>query len=45
VTTRAASQLVTRLANQGLVTEVTGRKRNRLFAAQEILEIVSPPEV
>jgi Fic family protein len=45
VTTRAANQLVARLATQGLVVEVTGRKRNRLFAAREILEIVSPPEV
>ena len=44
VTPRAASQLIQRLVNRGIVTEVTGRRRNRLFAAEEIVRIVSSHE-
>jgi hypothetical protein len=29
--------------DQGIVTEITGRQRNRRFAAREIIAIVSPP--
>jgi Fic family protein len=43
VTTRAANLLVQRLVDQGIVTEITGRQRNRRFAAREIIAIVSPP--
>lgn len=44
VTSRAANQLVQRLVDQGMLTEVTGRQRNRRFAAREILAIISPPD-
>jgi hypothetical protein len=43
VTTRGANQLVQRLVDQGILTEITGRQRNRRFAAREIIAIVSPP--
>ncbi|MGH2617145.1 MAG: Fic family protein [Thermomicrobiales bacterium] len=43
VTPRAANQLVRRLVEQGILVEITGRQRNRRFAAREILEIISPP--
>lgn len=43
VTSRAANQLVQRLVNQDILIEITGRQRNRRFAAREILDIVSPP--
>jgi Fic family protein len=43
VTTRAANQLVQRLVDQGILVEITGRQRNRRFAAREIIAVVSPP--
>jgi Fic family protein len=43
VTTRGANQLIQRLVDQGILTEITGRQRNRRFAAREIIAIVSPP--
>ena len=43
VTTRGANQLILRLVDRGLLVEITGRQRNRRFAAREIIAIVSPP--
>jgi Fic family protein len=43
VTTRGANQLIQRLVDHGILTEITGRQRNRRFAAREIIAIVSPP--
>jgi Fic family protein len=43
VTQPGASRLVQQLVEQGIVTEITGRQRNRRFAAREIIAIVSPP--
>ncbi len=40
VTTRAAQQNVDRLVRAGIVKEVTGKQRNRIFVAQKILRIV-----
>jgi Fic family protein len=40
VTRRAADQLVQRLIGQGILKEITGRQRNRQFAAREIIEAV-----
>jgi Fic family protein len=44
VTHRAASRLVGQMVAAGILVEVTGRQRNRQFAAHEILEIMSPPD-
>jgi Fic family protein len=41
VTRRAANQMVQRLTARGILIEITGRQRNRKFAAHEILAIVS----
>ncbi len=41
VTSRAANQLVQRLSDLGIVVEITGRQRNRRFAAPEILAIIN----
>ena len=43
VTTRGANQLIERLVDRGILVEITGRQRNRRFAAREIIGIVSPP--
>jgi len=43
VTRRGANQLVQRLVDHGILAEVTGRQRNREYAALEILAIVNPP--
>lgn len=40
VTTRAAQQNVDRLVQAGIVKEVTGRQRYRVFVAQRIIQIV-----
>ncbi|MBA3450902.1 MAG: Fic family protein [Chloroflexia bacterium] len=44
VTERAASRLVAEMVDTGILIEVTGRKRNRRFAAREIIEIISPAD-
>jgi hypothetical protein len=44
VTPRAANQLVQRFADSGMFVEITGRQRNRRFAAPEILAIMNPEE-
>jgi Fic family protein len=43
VTQPGASRLVQQLVDQGILVEITGRQRNRRFAAREIIAIVSPP--
>ena len=40
VTTRAAQQNVDRLLQAGILKEVTGRQRYRIFVAQRIIQIV-----
>jgi Fic family protein len=40
VTTRAAQQNVDKLLREGIVKEVTGRQRYRVFVAQKIIQIV-----
>jgi len=40
VTFRAASQLVDKLVEGGVLSEVTGQSRNRVFTASEILAVV-----
>jgi Fic family protein len=40
VTTRAAQQNVDKLVGAGILKEVTGKQRNRIFMAQRILRIV-----
>jgi hypothetical protein len=44
VTYSAASRLVAQMIDAGILFEVTGRRRDRRFAAREILEIISPPD-
>ena len=44
VTQPGASRLVQQMVDRGILTEVTGRQRNRRFAALEILEILDAPE-
>ncbi|WP_066662698.1 helix-turn-helix domain-containing protein [Sphingomonas sp. CCH9-E2] len=39
VTTNTAAALITDLTAQGILTEVTGRRRNRLFAFREYLDL------
>jgi Fic family protein len=43
VTQPAASRLVQQMVDRGILEEVTGRQRNRRFAAREILEILDAP--
>ena len=40
VTTRAAQQNIDRLVQEGILKEVTGRQRYRVFVAQKIIQIV-----
>jgi Fic family protein len=44
VTQPGASRLVQQMVDRGILAEVTGRQRNRRFAALEILEILDAPE-
>jgi Fic family protein len=44
VTQPAASRLVQQMVDRGILEEVTGRQRNRRFAALEILELLDAPE-
>jgi Fic family protein len=43
ITNTAAQQNVERLVAEGILTEVTGRKRNRIYLAARILEIIESP--
>jgi Fic family protein len=45
VTRRAADQLVQRLVDRGMLVEVTGRQRDREFAAREIVAILEASDV
>jgi Fic family protein len=40
VTTPTAQKAIDSLVNQGILTEVTGRKRNRVYLSQRILDAV-----
>jgi len=44
VTQPGASRLIQQMVDRGILEEITGRQRNRRFAALEILEIVDAPE-
>jgi Fic family protein len=44
ITTRAASLLVQRMEDEGILSEVTGQQRNRRYAALQILDILSSAE-
>ena len=39
----AASRAVKQLENAGIVRERTGHKRNRVFAAEEVIEVLGRP--
>lgn len=43
VTNAAAQQNVERLVGEGILEEVTGRRRNRVYLAPKILEIIEAP--
>ncbi len=43
VTPKAAGQIVERLVGAGILREITGKKRGRLFLADEILQAVDAP--
>ncbi|HET8563661.1 MAG TPA: helix-turn-helix domain-containing protein [Candidatus Binatia bacterium] len=45
VTARSAQLNVDKLIEAGILREVTGRQRNRLFAAPEIISIVEAQEI
>jgi Fic family protein len=42
VTPRAANQLIQHFVDRRMLVEITGRQRNRRFAAREIMKIVDP---
>ena len=44
VTVVSAQRIVDKLCQAGVLSEVTGRKKHRVFAAREILEAVAGPE-
>lgn len=43
ITTAAAGRIIKKLEDEGVVTEVTGGMRNRVFFAKEIAEIILQP--
>lgn len=45
VTPRAARLNVEKQVEAGILTEITGRQRNRIYAAQEIIDILERQEV
>lgn len=40
VSFEAARRLVKRLEDEGVLEEITGRRRNRVYAAREIIEVL-----
>jgi Fic family protein len=44
VTNVSAQRIVDKLCDANILTEVTGRKKHRVFAAREVLEAVAGPE-
>ncbi|MBD3239245.1 MAG: Fic family protein [Chitinivibrionales bacterium] len=44
ITPRAAQQNIDKLIQAGILTEITGRRRNRMYAAQEILATMERAE-
>lgn len=45
VTYSAAKQIIKKLADSGVVVEITGKQRNRLFVARDILAVIEAPDV
>ena len=45
VTPRAAQLNVDKLIKSGILKEATGRRRNRIFVAAEIIDIIEAPEI
>ena len=45
VTSRAAQLNVDKLIKSGILKEATGRRRNRIFVAAEIIDIIEAPEI
>jgi len=43
VSFEAARKLVSALEEQGVLEEITGRRRNRVYAAREILQVLQGP--
>jgi len=43
VTNRSAQKIIDRLEQDGVLTEVTGRARNRIYLAERVLEIIELP--
>lgn len=43
VTPRATGQCVTKLVDAGVLREITGQKRNRVFAADDVVAIIEAP--
>ena len=43
VTPRSAQQIIGKLTTAGILREVTGRRRNRRYAAPEIIEVLEAP--
>ena len=43
VTYRAANNNIAKLLKAGILREVTGAKRNRIYIAEEVLEIINRP--
>jgi ribosomal protein S25 len=43
ITFEAARRLVNRLEGEGVLEEITGRRRNRVYAAQEIVRVLQGP--
>ena len=44
VTARSAQMHIDRLVEAGILKEITGQKRNRIYLAQEVLRVVDEPE-
>ncbi len=44
VTGRAAQNHIDRLVEAGILREITGQKRNRIYLADEVLQLMEEPE-
>ena len=45
VTSASASAIITKLVNVGMLTEITGRTRDRVYVARRILAVMSDPAI
>jgi CelD/BcsL family acetyltransferase involved in cellulose biosynthesis len=43
VTNRSAQKIIDRLEQNGILFEITGRARNRVYLAQRIIDIIDSP--